>query len=321
MIDQPGLDRPVLVAWSYGGFIVTDYVRAYGEGRIAGLNLVAGAGAEAAGASTTSARASSRTPATPARPTCRRTSPPSAASCGRCTAQPLGADDWSAALGWNMVVPPEVRGALIAREIDGDDVLSRLTVPVLVTHGRADTIVLPSMAEHVLDVCATARASWYDGVGHLPFVEDPARFDRELRAFALAASREEATDAPGVRGPRRSATRRAGYAPALSHGRGPPSAPAPAVGQRRAPPRRRHRAAHGAHRHLEAPVDGRVAVRGVNLDGDDQADRTVHGGPDKAVYAYGIEDTAGGRPSSAASSDPARSARTSPWRGSTSRVR
>jgi hypothetical protein len=34
-----------------------------------------------------------------------------------------------------------------------------------------------------------------------------------------------------------------------------------------------------------------VAVRGVNLDGDDQADRTVHGGPDKAVYAYALEDT------------------------------
>src|SRR5664279_2632879 len=33
-------------------------------------------------------------------------------------------------------------------------------------------------------------------------------------------------------------------------------------------------------------VEGRVAVRGVNLDGDDQADRSVHGGPDKAVYAY-----------------------------------
>src|SRR5437763_10287208 len=40
------------------------------------------------------------------------------------------------------------------------------------------------------------------------------------------------------------------------------------------------------------PVEGRVAVRGVNLDGDDQADRTVHGGPDKAVYAYASEDTA-----------------------------
>jgi MOSC domain-containing protein YiiM len=41
----------------------------------------------------------------------------------------------------------------------------------------------------------------------------------------------------------------------------------------------------------KAPVEGRVAVRGVNLDGDDQADRTVHGGPDKAVYAYAIEET------------------------------
>ena len=39
------------------------------------------------------------------------------------------------------------------------------------------------------------------------------------------------------------------------------------------------------------PVDGRVAVRGVNLDGDAQADRRVHGGPDKAVYAYAIEDS------------------------------
>ncbi len=40
----------------------------------------------------------------------------------------------------------------------------------------------------------------------------------------------------------------------------------------------------------KAPVDGRVAARGVNLAGDDQADRMVHGGPDKAVYAYGAED-------------------------------
>src|SRR5215216_3871112 len=40
----------------------------------------------------------------------------------------------------------------------------------------------------------------------------------------------------------------------------------------------------------KAPVSGRVQVAGVNLDGDDQADRRVHGGPDKAVYAYAHED-------------------------------
>lgn len=41
----------------------------------------------------------------------------------------------------------------------------------------------------------------------------------------------------------------------------------------------------------KSPVGGRVRARGVNLEGDDQADRKAHGGPDKAVYAYAIEDT------------------------------
>jgi MOSC domain-containing protein YiiM len=38
------------------------------------------------------------------------------------------------------------------------------------------------------------------------------------------------------------------------------------------------------------PVAGRVATVGVNLVGDDQADRSVHGGPDRALYAYAAED-------------------------------
>jgi MOSC domain-containing protein YiiM len=40
----------------------------------------------------------------------------------------------------------------------------------------------------------------------------------------------------------------------------------------------------------KAPVVGRVAVRGVNVDGDEQGDRKVHGGVDKALYAYAAED-------------------------------
>lgn len=40
----------------------------------------------------------------------------------------------------------------------------------------------------------------------------------------------------------------------------------------------------------KTPVAGRIAARGVNLAGDDQADRAAHGGSDKAVYAYAVED-------------------------------
>jgi pimeloyl-ACP methyl ester carboxylesterase len=192
VIDQTGLHRPVLVAWSYGGFVVTDYVRAHGDSDIGGIDLVGGA---------------------------ILLQPPSFAHLGpgllenatdaclpdlgvniaaiqrflrACTAQPLDEDLWTAALCWNMIVPPAVRGALIAREIDGADALSKLSVPVLLTHGRDDRIVLPSMAEYAQQRCPSATISWYDGVGHMPFVEDAPRFDAELAAFVERASREHA---------------------------------------------------------------------------------------------------------------------------------
>ena len=50
---------------------------------------------------------------------------------------------------------------------------------------------------------------------------------------------------------------------------------------------RRTRSAIGKH-----PVAGPVKVEGINVAGDAQADRRVHGGPSKAVYAYASEDYA-----------------------------
>jgi MOSC domain-containing protein YiiM len=40
---------------------------------------------------------------------------------------------------------------------------------------------------------------------------------------------------------------------------------------------------------FKSPVAGRVRVRALNLDGDRQSDLRVHGGVDKAVYAYPSE--------------------------------
>jgi len=40
---------------------------------------------------------------------------------------------------------------------------------------------------------------------------------------------------------------------------------------------------------FKSPVEGRIALRGYNLDGDRQSDRKVHGGPYKAVYLYPVE--------------------------------
>jgi MOSC domain-containing protein YiiM len=40
---------------------------------------------------------------------------------------------------------------------------------------------------------------------------------------------------------------------------------------------------------FKEPIKGRIKLRRLNLDGDKQADLTVHGGHDKAVYAYPAE--------------------------------
>lgn len=98
---------------------------------------------------------------------------------GRAAAQ----EEFEVALAYNMIVPSQVRAHLGTREIDSDDVLSSITVPVLLIQGREDIVVLPTMAQHILSTCPTSTPSWYEGVGHAPCLEGPERFNRELAAF------------------------------------------------------------------------------------------------------------------------------------------
>jgi non-heme chloroperoxidase len=185
IIDELGLGRAVLVGWSYGAFVICDYVRAYGEDRVAAVSLVEGAvrlGEAAFGTLIGPAFLDHFAGATDDDlPTAIGTMRSFVRSC---VVRPVTAEDLETAICWNVVVPAAVRRHLAAREIDCDDVLRALRVPVLVTQGRADAVVLPAMAEHVLATCPTAEPSWYDGVGHAPFLEDPERFNRELRALA-----------------------------------------------------------------------------------------------------------------------------------------
>ena len=184
IIDHLALDRSVLVGWSYGVFVICDYVRAHGEDRVAAINSVGGGVKLGPGAFGTLIDpgfldhfAGATTDDLPTNIATMRS------FVRACLARPLPASEIETALCWNMAVPARVRANLAAREIDDDDVLRALTVPVLVTHGRADTVALPAMAEHILATCPVAEASWYDGVGHAPHLEDPERFNREIAAL------------------------------------------------------------------------------------------------------------------------------------------
>lgn len=195
VIDVLELDRPALVGWSYAGLVIADYVREHGADDLSAINLVGGV-------TTLNERFDHIGPAFLATaPGAAQDDLPTRMDALRrfwrsMTEEPPAEVDLETGLCGSIVVPPQVLGALISRQVDSDDVLATLTVPVLVSHGRQDQIVLPSMAEHVLRVCPSAEPSWYEGTGHMPFLEARTRFNRELAELA----RRTTATATGARG-------------------------------------------------------------------------------------------------------------------------
>jgi pimeloyl-ACP methyl ester carboxylesterase len=185
VIAAAGLKRPTLVAWSYGGRVVADYVRSHGQDSIAAINYVA--------AITKSDRAfwgpalkytaamSSNDLAVNVRASRRFVH---ACFAGR----PAG-EEMDITLAYTMAAAAKARALVMARTRDEGDVLEQLRVPVLVTHGTMDRIILPAAGQYTAAQVPGARLSIYDGVGHSPFFEDPARFNRELAALVREANK------------------------------------------------------------------------------------------------------------------------------------
>jgi pimeloyl-ACP methyl ester carboxylesterase len=184
-IASLGLSAPLLVGWSYGGFIIGDYLRKYGEGSLSGINLVAPA--VTIGPSwfgdfigpgfldhAPGACSEDQTVALAA----------IQAFVHTCLVQPLAAREFELAVGWNMLVHPKVRANLIGREEDFRPEYASLTKPLLVTYGAADTVVMPAMAKALKVAAPASDLSEYPNVGHAPFLEDPGRFNDELTVFA-----------------------------------------------------------------------------------------------------------------------------------------
>jgi non-heme chloroperoxidase len=185
IVDELHLDRPTLVGWSYGALVIGDFVRVHGQHNVGAINFVAGAVQLGPGAFGTLigpgfldhfADLTADDLPTNIRGL--------QAFLQRIVATPLPADDFQAALCWNMAVPARIRANLAARDLNFDDVLQTLQVPLLVSQGRADIVVLPAMAEHIQAMAPAAEISWYDNVGHAPHLEQPARFNRELAALS-----------------------------------------------------------------------------------------------------------------------------------------
>lgn len=182
------VEAAVLVGWSYGSFVIGDYLNVYGAERVAGINLVGGAvrfGEQALGAyigtgfSDTFPRAISRD-LTVSIDAMRE-------FINRCFLVKMSREDYERVLCFNMTARPDVRAAMVLRDdIDMDSALRAWHGPLLLSHGRKDSMTLPACAELAKSLCPQAYISWYDDAGHGPFFEAPDKFNQELAAFVRA---------------------------------------------------------------------------------------------------------------------------------------
>ncbi len=187
VISSLELTSPILVGSSYGGFVIGDYLRSYGDCSIGGVNLVGGAvgiGPSWVGSMIGDDFVKYAVPAASEDQQVALKAIQAFVHC--CVETTLPSDEFELAVGWTMLTPDYVRAHLISRDDDFRPEYSQLRKPLLVSYGADDTIVLPAMAKAIQQVCPGCEISEFAGTGHLPFLEDPARFNRELAEFASA---------------------------------------------------------------------------------------------------------------------------------------
>jgi pimeloyl-ACP methyl ester carboxylesterase len=186
VVTALGLHAPVLVGWSYGGVIVLDYVKEYGDDRVGGIQLVGSVtrlGEPLVSGNFLGGEFLALMPGFFSENTME-----SVSALTRflrlCHGAPLSADDLYLLLGANVTVPPYVRQGLFARSLNHDQVLAAIRRPVILVHGEADEIVSPRMCTHMETLLSGATVSTHAKAGHMPFWTEPERYNRELGEFA-----------------------------------------------------------------------------------------------------------------------------------------
>lgn len=188
VIRSKSLDQPVLVGWSYGGYVIADYLRIHGDDAIGGIVLVGVSprlGTEGAaddlGEEFLALTGGMLSDGVSTRIASTR------AFVKLLTETPLGDDAFDIAFATAMMVPPEVGRGLFSRKLDNSELFAGIDTPTLVVHGGEDRIVRVGTARRMAETVPEAELLVYEGLGHAPFLEDPERFNRDLAQFVRVA--------------------------------------------------------------------------------------------------------------------------------------
>ena len=181
-----GLKNPVLVGWSYGGFVVSDYVRHFGSDSIAGINLVGSLGGLVPRSPfpTSDATAQLMENSRKSRSMVFDENVEASLNTAMSFYTPnMSEQDKQAQFAMGLLMPSYVKRAMAARDLDNTDLAKDLNVPVLLTRGSRDMVMPANDTEVALETLPDVSLSFYEDTGHLPFYHHAERFNDELAAF------------------------------------------------------------------------------------------------------------------------------------------
>ncbi|MDD7793385.1 alpha/beta fold hydrolase [Clostridium sp. 'White wine YQ'] len=177
------LDKPFLVGWDYGGKVILDYINIYGEENISGINLI--------DVGTSSSIYGGRYYTSTSQEILSGLMSSDTLICNNSLQEFVrmlfyhspSEKNFYFFLGFTTIVPPYVREAIIKRKVFYDNLLAKINVPVLLTHGIEDEILYPSQSIDNSKIIKNSKLSLYENTGHSPFWEKPIKFNKELVSF------------------------------------------------------------------------------------------------------------------------------------------
>lgn len=187
VMEAKKLVRPVIVGWSYGGYIISDYVRRYGTADVAALVLIGSNGGllpPTTDPEMLKKQAAGREAALHTPPDIEAQIEAGHGFVKLMSSQPLPADISEIMFATNLMMPAYARRAMAGRSLQNDDVVPKFMVPTLFVLGAKDFSNTPAALETLAASMKNARVSVYPNAGHATFAEAPDAFNAELKAFA-----------------------------------------------------------------------------------------------------------------------------------------
>jgi non-heme chloroperoxidase len=184
VLKSLNVERPLIIGWSFGGYVALNYLRQCGSGCARGLVLTGSV--------------AGLVPAAPSKPAPGMPPPKGDARADNYHAF-FDAAEWLSRVMTNAPPPPAeamqkqmtvtmmapmIRRAMTGLQLDNKDLAPKLTLPVLFIHGLADGSVPPATISAAAASLPAARAIGYENTGHSAFAEQPRRFNADIMAFA-----------------------------------------------------------------------------------------------------------------------------------------